>query len=42
MESHIVKIKSISKVTHDVLRIELQKPDNYTFVTNMGLLQKAF
>ena len=31
MESHIVKIKSIDKVTHDVLRIVLQKPDNYTF-----------
>jgi len=31
MESHIVKIKSIDKVTHDVLRFVLQKPDNYTF-----------
>lgn len=31
MESHIVKIRSIEKVTHDVLRIELDKPDNYTF-----------
>jgi len=31
MESHIVKIKSISKVTHDVRRIVLEKPDNYTF-----------
>jgi ferredoxin-NADP reductase len=31
MESHVVKIKSIEKVTHDVLRIVLQKPDNYTF-----------
>ena len=31
MESHIVKIKSIDKVTHDVLRIELQKPNKYTF-----------
>lgn len=31
MESHIVKIKSIGKVTHDVLKIVLQKPGNYTF-----------
>lgn len=31
MESHIVKIKSIDMVTHDVLRFVLQKPDNYTF-----------
>jgi len=31
MESHIVTIKSIDKVTHDVLRIVLQKPGNYTF-----------
>ncbi len=31
MESHIVKIKSIGKVTHDVLKIRLDKPDNYDF-----------
>jgi ferredoxin-NADP reductase len=31
MESHIVKIKSIGKVTHDVVRIELEKPGNYSF-----------
>ena len=31
MESHIVKIKSIGKITPDVLRIVLEKPDNYTF-----------
>jgi ferredoxin-NADP reductase len=31
MESHIVKIKSIGKVTHDVVRIVLEKPDDYTF-----------
>jgi ferredoxin-NADP reductase len=31
MESHIVPIKSINKVTHDVLRIVLEKPANYTF-----------
>lgn len=32
MESHILKIISIGKVTHDVVRIELPKPDNYNFV----------
>jgi ferredoxin-NADP reductase len=31
MESHIVKIKSIDKVTHNVLRIVFEKPDGYTF-----------
>ncbi len=31
MESYIVPIKSISKVTHDVVRIVLEKPANYTF-----------
>jgi ferredoxin-NADP reductase len=31
MESHILKINSIKKVTHDVLRIELEKPGNYSF-----------
>ena len=31
MESHIVKIKSISKVTHDVVRIVIEKPVGYTF-----------
>ena len=31
MESHIVKIKSIAKVTHDVLKIRLDKPAGYTF-----------
>jgi ferredoxin-NADP reductase len=31
MESHVVKIKSIGKVTHDVVRIVLEKPDNYNF-----------
>jgi ferredoxin-NADP reductase len=32
MESHVVKIKLIDKVTHDVLRIVLQKPENYSFI----------
>ena len=31
MESHILKIKSINEVTHDVVRIVLDKPINYTF-----------
>ena len=31
MEQHIVKIKSIEKVTHDVLQIVTEKPSTYTF-----------
>ena len=31
MELHLVKIKSIDKITHDVLRIVLEKPAGYTF-----------
>lgn len=31
MESHIVKIRSIEQVTHDVLSIVLEKPANYKF-----------
>ena len=31
MEQHIVKIKSIEKVTHDVLRIVTEKPSAYAF-----------
>lgn len=31
MEQHIVKIKSIDKVTHDVLQIVTEKPAAYTF-----------
>ena len=31
MESHKVKIRSIEKVTHDVMGITLEKPANYTF-----------
>ena len=31
MEQHIVKVKSINKVTHDVLRIVTEKPSDYTF-----------
>ncbi len=32
MESHIVKIKSIEKVTHDVLRIVVERPVGYEFI----------
>src|SRR5262245_28423143 len=31
MESHIQKIRSIEKVTHDVLQFRLDRPENYTF-----------
>lgn len=31
MESHIVKIKSVNKVTHDVLQIVVERPTNYNF-----------
>jgi ferredoxin-NADP reductase len=31
MESHKVKIKSIGNVTHDVRKVVLEKPANYTF-----------
>lgn len=31
METHSVKIASIDKITHDVLRIVTSKPDNYIF-----------
>lgn len=31
MQKHIVKIQSIEKVTHDVLKIVTEKPKNYTF-----------
>ena len=31
MEQHHVKIKSINKITHDVLNIKTEKPDNYDF-----------
>ena len=32
MEKHIVKIKSIDKVTHDVLQIVTEKPQQFKFV----------
>ena len=31
MEEHIVKIKSIHKITHDVLQIVTEKPNQYIF-----------
>ena len=31
MKPHIVKIKSIDKITHDVLQIVTEKPPSYTF-----------
>jgi ferredoxin-NADP reductase len=36
MESHIVKIKSIGKVTHDVVRIVIEKPASYTFTSGQA------
>ena len=32
MEEHIVKILSIDRVTHDVLRFRIEKPDGYSFI----------
>ena len=32
MESHIVKILEVKKVTHDVLGIKIEKPVGYTFI----------
>lgn len=36
MEEHIVPIKSMGKVTHDVVRIVLEKPANYTFTSGQA------
>ena len=36
MGQHIVKIKSIKKVTHDVLQIVTEKPPGYTFVSGQA------
>ena len=36
MEFHIVKIKSIDKVTHDVVRIVVEKPAGYTFTSGQA------
>lgn len=32
MEKYIVKIESLDKITHDVVRIVTNKPDNYQFI----------
>ena len=32
MESHIVKVLNIEKLTHDVLGIKVEKPAGYTFI----------
>ena len=32
MESYITRIRSIEKITHDVVRIQLEKPGGYLFV----------
>src|SRR5689334_8705366 len=32
MESHVVKVKDVRKVTHDVLGIKVEKPAGYNFV----------
>ncbi len=41
MENHIVKVKAVTHVTHDVLRIVTEKPANYRYrpgqATEMGI-----
>jgi hypothetical protein len=32
MEEHIVKIKTLEKITHDVIRIVTDKPAGYQFI----------
>jgi ferredoxin-NADP reductase len=36
MGQHIVKIKSIDKVTHDVLQVVTEKPSEYTFIAGQA------
>ncbi len=36
MKSHVVKIKSIDKITHDAVSIVLQKPANYAFTSGQA------
>ena len=31
METHILKVKSVEHATHNVLRIEIEKPPQYSF-----------
>jgi ferredoxin-NADP reductase len=46
LESHIVKILNVNKVTHDVKRFEVEKPDNYKFVpgqaTEISINKKGY
>lgn len=32
MEKHIVKVKATEWLTHDVYRVQFEKPENYTFI----------
>ena len=36
MEQHIVKVKSVDKVNHDVLKIVIEKPQNYVFISGQA------
>jgi ferredoxin-NADP reductase len=36
MEEHIVKVRSIRSVTHDVLRLVVEKPSGYTYVPGLA------
>jgi ferredoxin-NADP reductase len=36
METHIVKIKSVQKATHDVLQIVTERPRNYVFTSGQA------
>src|ERR1035437_1192183 len=36
MQQHIVKVKSVDKVTHDVLKITTEKPQHYIFISGQA------
>src|ERR1035437_1141328 len=36
MQQHIVKVKSVDKVTHDVLKITTEKPQHYIFTSGQA------
>ena len=36
MKEHIVKIKSIQHITHDVLQIVTEKPNSYDFISGQA------
>ncbi len=46
MEQHIVRVKSVDKLTRDVVKIVTEKPDNYTFTpgqaTEISLNKKGW